>query len=82
MKFLKIQKILILFLFAILLTNCASKNKDVASNKEPNIYDGSIGLVLGCMFNPAECNKFKQQVEQDEITKDFEEVDKATSSSK
>jgi hypothetical protein len=36
--------------------------------------------VLGCVFDPANCKKYKKDADQAEITKEFEEVDKAKES--
>lgn len=70
-----LKQISLLLLLSALLTGCYTQ-KMPQGKKEANIYDGSIGMILGCMFSPAECEKFKQESEQEEITKDFDDVDK------
>lgn len=71
--------ILLLILIGIGVSGCASPKK-TQDNSKPSIYDGSIGVMLGCMFSPSDCQKYKKDTEQkqqqDEITKEFEEVDK------
>lgn len=81
MKLSTIIKILFLFFLTTTVSGCSTQDKSV-SKPGPSIYDGSIGLVLGCMFNPADCKKMKQEMEQDQITKEFEEVDQAVNSQK
>jgi len=60
-----------------LLTSCI--NKPIEKTKQPSVYDGSLGLMLGCMFDPSECDKIKKNAEQEEITKEWEEIDKQNS---
>jgi hypothetical protein len=76
----KIIILLILILVMAGLFGCASK--PAAQPKQPNVYDGSLGVILGCMVSPIACKENKQKAEQDEITKDFEKVDKDLNSSK
>ena len=66
--------IISLFLIVILIAGCV--NKPLITKKEPSVYDGSLGLMLGCMFDPKACKEVKKNAEQDEITKEWEEVDK------
>lgn len=69
--------ILGIIVLVILLAGCV--NKPVQKTKQPSVYDGSLGLMLGCMFDPNECDKIKKNNEQDEITKEFEKIDKENS---
>ena len=70
--------ILLLILIGIGVSGCAVPKK-TQDNPNAGIYDGSIGVILGCMFSPNDCEKYKKDTEQkqqqDEITKEFEEAD-------
>jgi len=70
--------ILLLILIGIGVSGCAVPKKS-QDNPNAGIYDGSIGVILGCMFSPNDCEKYKKDTEQkqqqDEITKEFEEID-------
>ena len=65
---------IILFAIVVLMaiTGCADKKKLV--KPAPNIYDGSISKILGCMFAPASCSQEKNNQEK-QITKEFDELD-------
>ena len=65
---------LLIVLFSII--GCAGK-KEAITKQQPNqdIYDGSIGRVLGCMFAPDSCPKIKNKHQEEDITKEFEEMD-------
>lgn len=68
--------ILVLILIVVGLSGCASKPKQ---SKSPNVYDGSLGIMLGCMFDPTDCEKFKKegnkQKEEAEFQKEFDKID-------
>jgi hypothetical protein len=70
--------ILLLILIGIGVSGCAVPKKS-QDNPNGGIYDGSIVVILGCMFSPNDCEKYKKDTEQkqqqDEITKEFEEID-------
>ena len=79
----KTERYIILILFIILLfaglNGCANKTAKVKTvDNEPSIGKmQSIADILGCMFAPHECQKIKEEEQQqEEITKGFEEVDK------
>ena len=68
---------LALILVLISLSGCASKPQ---TKTNPSVYDGSIGMMLGCIFAPNTCKDIKKKANQDELTKECEEVDKAQKS--
>ena len=68
---------LALILVLISLSGCASKPQ---TKTNPSVYDGSIGMMLGCIFAPNTCKDIKKKTNQDELTKEWEEVDKAQKS--
>lgn len=79
----KTERYVILVLFIILLfaglNGCANKTAKVkTADSESSISRmQSIADVLGCMFAPNECEKIKEEEQQqEEITEGFEEVDK------
>jgi hypothetical protein len=64
----------------LVITGCAPiKNKTVNSKIDPIANADALGKVLGCVFAPAECDKYKQESDQkqqqDSITAEFEAVD-------
>jgi len=72
---------IIAVLVIVLLTGCApTKKKTVNGNIDPIANAGALGKVLGCVFAPSECDKYKKEIDhkqqQDAITKDFDAVDK------
>lgn len=73
----KVERTLIiglaLILILISLTSCASKPQ---TKTNPSVYDGSIGMMLGCIFAPNTCKDVKKKANQQELTKEWEEVDK------
>ena len=77
----KLERYVILGLLLTILVlgvwGCA--NKPVTKSKQPSVYDGSLGLMLGCIFDPSECDKIKKNAEQEEITKEWEEIDEQNS---
>lgn len=70
--------ILLLILVGIGVSGCAVKQQSTQDPSHSGIYSGSIGVVLGCVFEPSNCEKFKKDADQDDITRDFEALDKAT----
>ena len=68
---------LALILVLISLSGCAGKPQ---TETNPSVYDGSIGMMLGCIFAPNTCKDIKKKANQDELTKEWEEVDKAQKS--
>lgn len=70
---------LVLILLFIGLSGCTTPKTKSESGSSVYASD-SIGIVLGCVFDPANCKKYKKDADQAEITKEFEEVDKAKES--
>ena len=66
-----------IIILVILLAGCVKK--PIEKTKQPSVYDGSLGLMLGCMFDPVDCDKIKKNAEQEEITKEWEKIDKENS---
>jgi hypothetical protein len=65
----------------LVITGCAPiKNKTVNAKIDPIANADALGKVLGCVFAPAECDKYKkeqdQKQQQDSITKEFDSVDR------
>ena len=79
----KTERIIIIFLVLVLLGiglgGCASNQSSKTTEKSVYASD-SIGIVLGCVFDPANCKKYKKEADQNQITKEFDEVDKAKQS--
>ena len=67
------MKILLVLIASILLLVSCIKSTNVTKKIEPNVYDGSMGVVLGCMFNPSKCESIKRAHEDE---KSWKEVDK------
>ena len=85
----KTERYIILILFIILLfaglNGCANKTAKVKTvDNEPSIGRmQSIADILGCMFAPQECQKIKEEEkQQDEITEEFDKLDKETKDEK
>ena len=89
--------ILLLILIGGGLSNCAKPNAERKTNPTSNIliHGGSIGKVLGCMFAPSDCEDVKKNKAhtpsdvaetskemEDNMTKEFEAVDKQQENSK
>ncbi len=89
--------VLILLLIGIGLSSCAKPNTERKTNPTSNIliHGGSIGKVLGCMFAPSDCEDVKKNKAhtpsdvaetskelEDNMTKEFEAVDKQQENSK
>jgi hypothetical protein len=79
MKKIIIQYCWIIGIVALVFLLASCINKPIEKTKQPSVYDGSLGLMLGCMFDPSECDKIKKNAEQEEITKEWEEIDKQNS---
>lgn len=78
----KIILIMVLYLVFLGLSGCANTTKaNTKSTEQANIsvYNGTISKMLGCIFAPSECEKFKkeepQENLQDEITEEMMEMD-------
>ena len=78
----KIILIMVLYLVFLGLSGCMAKPKaSTKTAEQPNIsvYNGTLSQMLGCIFAPSECQKFKkeepQEDLQDEITEDMMELD-------
>ena len=85
----KTERYIILILFIILLfaglNGCANKTAKVkTADNEPSIGRmQSIADILGCMFAPHECKKIKEEEkQQEEITEEFDKLDKETKNEK
>ncbi len=89
--------VLILLLIGIGLSSCAKPNTERKTNPTSNIliHGGSIGKVIGCMFAPSDCEDVKKNKAhtpsdvaetskelEDNMTKEFEAVDKQQENSK
>ena len=78
----KIILIMLLYLVFLGLSGCmATPKASTKTAEQPNIsvYNGTISKMLGCIFAPSECEKFKkeepQENLQDEITEEMMEMD-------
>ena len=78
----KIILIMLLYLVFLGLSGCMTKPKANTKNTEQaniSVYNGTISKMLGCIFAPSECEKFKKQESQedlqDEITEEMMEMD-------
>ncbi len=85
----KTERYIILILFIILLfaglNGCANKTAKIkTADNEPSISRmQSIADILGCMFAPQECQKIKEEEkQQEEITEEFDKLDKETKDEK
>ena len=59
----KIILIMVLYLVFLGLSGCANTTKaNTKSTEQANIsvYNGTISKMLGCIFAPSECEKFKK----------------------
>ena len=71
--------ILLLILIGIGVSSCAAPKKSNKEASNSGIYSGAIGTLLGCVFAPNECEKYRKdskKVDQDKITEEFNEADK------
>lgn len=76
LTFFKVLGSVMVLIALIGLTSCASKPKKVQS-VDPIANAKELGKALGCVFAPNTCkNKEQIKKEQDEITKDFNKVDR------
>ena len=78
----KIILIMLLYLVFLGLSGCMTTAKANTKNTEQaniSVYNGTISKMLGCIFAPSECEKFKKQESQedlqDEITEEMMEMD-------
>ena len=78
----KIILIMLLYLVFLGLSGCMTTPKANTKNTEQaniSVYNGTISKMLGCIFAPSECEKFKKQESQedlqDEITEEMMEMD-------
>lgn len=85
----KTERYIILILFIILLfaglNGCANKTAKIkTADNGPSISRmQSIADILGCMFAPQECQKIKEEEkQQEEITEEFDKLDKETKDEK
>ena len=85
----KTERYIILILFIILLfaglNGCANKTAKIktADNESSISRMQSIADILGCMFAPQECQKIKEEEkQQEEITEEFDKLDKETKDEK
>jgi hypothetical protein len=81
----KLENYIIIFLLVILIVvaSCAKKNKEYKAGPLGPVIENAeaFGKALGCMAAPSTCRKSKEQVEkeQEEITKDFNKIDREES---
>ena len=76
---------LCMILVLMSLQSCTTGKTEAKPSETPNInvYNGTLSTVLGCIFAPNECNKFKKEKQnedlQDDITKEMMEMDEEVS---
>ena len=81
----KLENYIIIFLLVILIVTaaCAKKSKEYKAGPLGPVIENAetLGQALGCAFAPKTCKKSKEQVEkeQEEITKDFNKIDRENS---
>jgi len=74
---------IIAMLVIVLLSGCAPTKKQPTANGgvDPIGDAGLLGTMLGCVFSPADCEKFKKEsaikgrADHDAMTKEFEALD-------
>ena len=67
--------ILLVMLLVAGLSGCAGNNKK-AESKQPNVFDGSLSRMIGCIFAPQSCKDMEQEeMSEEEMTKEFEKLD-------
>ena len=78
----KIILIMLLYLVFLGLSGCMTTPKaSTKTAEQPNmsVNNGTLSKMLGCIFAPSECEKFKKQESQedlqDEITEEMMEMD-------
>ena len=65
---------LVIMLLVAGLSGCAGKTKTQA--KQPNVFDGSLSRMIGCIFAPQSCKDMEQEeMSEEEMTKEFEKLD-------
>ena len=75
----KIILIMLLYLVFLGLSGCMTTTKNT-EQANISVYNGTVSQMLGCIFAPSECEKFKkaepEENLQDEITEEMMEMDK------
>ena len=70
-------------IITLLLSGCTTVKKTNIISEERKQELGAIGNMLGCMFAPHECQKIKEEEkQQEEITEEFDKLDKETKNEK
>ena len=65
---------LVIMLLVAGLSGCAGKTK--TQTKQPNVFDGSLSRMIGCIFAPQSCKDMeKEEMSEEEMTKEFEKLD-------
>ena len=81
----KLENYIIIFLLVILIVtaSCTKTTKEYKAGPLGPVIENaeSFGQALGCAFAPTTCKKSKEQIEkeQEEITKDFNKIDREES---
>ena len=74
----KIILIMLLYLVFLGLSGCTATTKNT-EQANISVYNGTVSQMLGCIFAPSECEKFKkadpEENLQDEITEEMMEMD-------
>jgi hypothetical protein len=74
----KIILIMLLYLVFLGLSGCMTTTKNT-EQANISVYNGTVSQMLGCIFAPSECEKFKkaepEENLQDEITEEMMEMD-------
>ena len=64
---------LVIMLLVAGLSGCAGKTK--TQTKQPNVFDGSLSRMIGCIFAPQSCKDMEQEeMSEEEMTKEFTEL--------
>ena len=55
---------------------CPFNRKTKTQTKQPNVFDGSLSRMIGCIFAPQSCKDMEQEeMSEEEMTKEFEKLD-------
>lgn len=69
---------MLLYLVFLGLSGCMTTTKNI-EQANISVYNGTVSQMLGCIFAPSECEKFKkaepEENLQDEITEEMMEMD-------
>ena len=69
---------MLLYLVFLGLSGCMTTTKNT-EQANISVYNGTVSQMLGCIFAPSECEKFKkaepEENLQDEITEEMMEMD-------